>query len=64
MFRERVHRLTVYTLFEDTSANLGEADKALELLERGLEKAQEEQSPDPQLADLIAMGEEALTGIQ
>ena len=45
-------------------ANLGEADKALALLEQGLEEANSETAVDPQLADLIAMAEEALAGLR
>ena len=45
-------------------ANLGESDKASPLLEQGLEETEGVTAPDPQLADLIAMAEEALAGLQ
>ena len=45
-------------------ASLGESDKAVGLLEQGLEEAKAETTVDPQLADLIAMAEEALAGLR
>ena len=45
-------------------ADLGESDKASPLLEQGLEETEAVTSPDPQLADLIAMAEEALAELQ
>lgn len=38
-------------------AALEESDKALDLLERGLEEAKEIKAPDPQMADLIELAE-------
>ena len=46
------------------SAGLGENERAKELLEQGLAEAGGVSAPDPQLADLIAMAEEALSTLQ
>ena len=47
-----------------TYAKLGESAKALALIEQGLEETKAVTAPDPQLADLIAIAEEALAGLQ
>ena len=43
-----------------TYAALGESDRAVELLEQGLAEAQDIAAPDPQLADLVALANQAL----
>ena len=43
-----------------THFNLGDSTRAAELLELGLAKASEDPCPDPQLADLTTLAEQAI----
>lgn len=47
-----------------TYSALGEADKAIEMLEEGLAGVEDTETPDPQLADLISMAKKSLEELQ